>query len=98
MGCRVVLTRLAEGDLAEIVDFIFQENPVAARRVGLEIVAKLRSLEEFPQIGRMVPEFGEENLREIVHSHYRVVYMVYPEASRIEVVRIWHGARGELEI
>jgi len=95
MGCRVVLTRLAEGDLAEIVDFIFQENPVAARRVGLELVAQLRSLEEFPLIG--VSEFGEENLREIVHSHYRIVYRAHPESHQIEVLRIWQGARGELE-
>jgi len=98
MGFRVSLTRLAQADLAEIVDYIFRENPAAARRVGLELVERLRTLEKFPMIGRMVPEFGEENLREIVYSHYRIVYRLHPETTRIDVVRIWHGARGELEV
>ena len=98
MGRQVSLTRLAEGDLEEIVGYIAQDHPRAALKVGQQIIEKLRHLADFPLSGRIVPEFEEENLREIVHSHYRIIYLLHPEQDRIDVIRIWHGARGEPEI
>ncbi len=98
MGRQVSLTRLAESDLEEIVSYIAQDNPRAALKVGRQIVEKLQQLADFPLSGRIVPEFEEENLREIVHSHYRIIYLVHPSQARIDIIRIWHGARGELEI
>jgi len=98
MGHEVVLTLLAEGDLEEIVSFIAEDNPEAALATGRQIIERLEHLTSFPLSGRVVPEFGDDNLREIVHSHYRIVYQIVDEAKRIEVVRIWHGARGDLPL
>jgi len=51
-------------------------------------------LAEFPELGRMVPEFQKPNLREIICRSYRVIYRLQPENKRIQIIRFWHGARG----
>src|SRR5882724_1991175 len=97
MDHKVILSRLAEDDLENIIRFISDDNPEAALRVAADVIKHLRVLEKFPRLGRVVPEFGEEALREIIHSPYRLIYEVNDQAARIEVIRIWHGARGKPE-
>jgi len=48
-------------------------------------------------MGRVVPEYQQENLRERIYQNYRIVYRVQPEA--VEMVAIVHGVRllGEVE-
>ena len=95
MGYAVVLARSAEADLEAIVSYVARDNPQAALRA---LVAALRSPEAFPQLGRVVPEFNQASLREIVRRPYRIIYQVNDAAERIEVIRFWHGARGEPEV
>ena len=94
MGYQVVLSRTAEADLAEIVEYIARDNPAAAVRFGHELVAHTRTLERFPKIGRLVPEFRIETLRELIHGSYRIVYQVDDRKKLIEIARFWHAARG----
>ena len=98
MGYAVVLARSAEADLEAIVSYVARDNPQAAIRLGRALVASLRSLEAFPQLGRVVPEFDQESIREIVRRPYRIIYRVNDAGERIEVIRFWHGARGEPEV
>jgi toxin ParE1/3/4 len=98
MVYKIDLSGAAQRDLEEIVEFISRDKPEIGERVGREIVKHLRMLEKFPRLGRVVPEFGEENLREIIHTPYRLIYEIDDEAHRIVVVRVWHGARSEPEI
>lgn len=49
-------------------------------------------------LGRIVPERGEANLREIIHHRYRIVYRVCEREQCVEVLRFWHGARGKIDI
>jgi len=44
-----------------------------------EAVEKVRRLEQFPRMGRMVPEIQDEALRELIHRSYRIVYFVDAE-------------------
>lgn len=94
MGFTVVLSRIAERDLAGIVEYVARDNPPAAKRVGRSLIEHLRRLEDFPRIGRIVPEFQLETLREVIHKPYRIVYQVSDATSSIEVARFWHAARG----
>ena len=41
--------------------------------------------------GRVVPEAGNEALREIIRGNYRIVYRVKQDA--VEVVTVFHAAR-----
>jgi len=57
-------------------------------------VAHTRTLENFPRIGRVVPEFQIETLRELVHGSYRIIYEIDDEKKLIAAARFWHAARG----
>ena len=48
MGYEVRLTAKARGDLNEIVAYIAQDNPLAAERLGDELVAEADSLSNYP--------------------------------------------------
>ena len=55
------------------------------------IVAAVDRLETHPMLGRMVPEYGDETVREIIVGNYRVVYQF--EESTVGIVAIVHGSR-----
>ena len=94
MGFKIVFTKPAIADLERLVSYIARDNPQAAERFGYEIIAKAEKLDSFPLLGRVVPEFKNEILREIIHRPYRIVYRVREEQKMIEVLRVWHAARG----
>lgn len=56
-----------------------------------EIVGRVERLAEFPESGRIVPEFGLEGVRELLHPPFRVVYRLGP--TRIWIVRVWRSER-----
>jgi toxin ParE1/3/4 len=94
VGYEVVLSRIADADLAEIIEYIAHDNLDAALRVARELLARTRTIGEHPRIGRIVPEFQIETLRELVHGAYRIVYEIDDSKKRIAVARFWHAARG----
>ena len=94
MDFQITLSPRAIRDLQEIVRYVSFDNPTRAESFGRELIAKTKMLISFPQIGRVVPEFDETNVREIIHCSYRIVYRVNHEKHLIEVARFWHGARG----
>jgi plasmid stabilization system protein ParE len=80
--------------LADIVRYVSQHNSDAAARLGYELITRAESLAHFPEIGRMVPEFHQPELREIICRSYRIIYRLKRDHQRIQIVRFWHGARG----
>ena len=50
-----------------------------------------RILERFPQAGRKVPEFDDENIREPVVYSYRIIYRLQNDEALI--VAVIHGKR-----
>ncbi|HWA17580.1 MAG TPA: type II toxin-antitoxin system RelE/ParE family toxin [Devosia sp.] len=82
-------------DLDRLETFLRQQSPLAADRLFLEIADALRILEDFPQIGRLAPDVGEdfrEYLVPVSSSGYVVLYMV---RDAILVVRIRHQRENE---
>ncbi len=95
MDYKVVWTLRSREDLRAISIFIARDNPAAALQLGDVIFQRMDSLRSFPELGRVVPERGEPNIREIVVGNYRVVYRFRREQKTVEILRVWHGARGE---
>ena len=60
-------------------------------RLVQDILAAIERLEDFPESGRIVPEFGIASLREIIHPPFRIVYRLDPH--RVRVVRVWRSER-----
>ena len=68
MAFRVVWSETALADLRDLVRYIARDDRQVAKRFGDLIVTKVQSLQAFPRIGRIVPEYREECLRELINS------------------------------
>ncbi len=64
-----------------------QQVPEVGDRLVKEIVSQIERLVDFPESGRVVPEFNIENLREIIYAPFRIVYRL--DGNKIKIVRIW---------
>jgi len=60
---RYILTEPAAGDLREIVAYLSERSPVAARRVRGELRAAMQRLARFPHIGHLREDLTDEPLR-----------------------------------
>jgi plasmid stabilization system protein ParE len=94
MAYKLIWSPAARDDLHDIVLFIARDNPNRAMSFGYELISETDRLQEFPELGRIVPEYRNDNLREIVFRPYRIVYRVNHEIRLLEITRIWHSARG----
>ena len=81
----------ARDDLKQIHDFIAKDSKYYARKVIQDIVAKTETLNDFPETGRVVPEIGDQNIRELFVYSYRLVYEI--SVGAIEILAIIHGRR-----
>ena len=82
----------AFGDLEAMMAWYEAEGvPHVRIKFSQEIMAHLQVLSGHPDLGRMVPEFQQAYIREIIHLPFRVVY--FREADAITVVRIWRSER-----
>jgi toxin ParE1/3/4 len=82
MDYQVVLSPSARADLRNIVRYISFDAPDRALEFGLFLVSRTRLLAQSPQLGRIVPEFDDPFIREIVVRSYRVVYRLTIRAVR----------------
>lgn len=55
------------------------------------IFEHVETLIDYPDIGRIVPEFDAEHIRELIHAPFRIVYL--RDNSSIQVIRIWRSER-----
>lgn len=82
---------LAIEDLESIAEYIERDSAFYAKAVVSKFLDTARSLVEFPQIGRIVPELGIENIRERFVYSYRLIYQI--NDHDILIVAIIHGRR-----
>jgi toxin ParE1/3/4 len=98
MALELKWTKRASDQLDEIGNYIKADNPSAARREILGIIERAEILLEFPQMGRIYRRTTQAEYREIVVGNYRVLYVLKTAFQRIDIVTVWHGARGEPDI
>ncbi|HZL84339.1 MAG TPA: type II toxin-antitoxin system RelE/ParE family toxin [Candidatus Krumholzibacteria bacterium] len=78
-------------DVESIRDYMNRDSPHFAALVAQRIVDAVEHLGRFPESGRIVPEFGDPRLREVLWRNYRIVYRSSPTV--VEIVTVFHGAR-----
>jgi toxin ParE1/3/4 len=71
--------------------YIRRDNPGAAWRFRQRTEKVLRRLEEFPESGRVIPEFPDLPYREVVIAPYRFFYRL--KGDTVWIVAVWHGAQ-----
>src|SRR5438477_9258943 len=84
-------TALAIERAHEAAEYIARDKPESAERWLQGLFQSVERLRRFPRSGRVVPEFGRPDVREVVHGKYRVVYRLLP--PRVIVVTVRHGRR-----
>jgi toxin ParE1/3/4 len=87
---RLIWTRRATLDLAEIRLYIARNNPAAASRVAARIGQAVARLVDHPNLGRSGREMGTRELV-VTRTRYVVAYRIDQES--VTVLAVIHGAR-----
>lgn len=72
--------------LFKVHQYIAHDSKRYAKRVIQDITDKVKTLTDLPRLGRVVPEIGEENVREIGMYSYRIMYEVMRDTITIHGV------------
>lgn len=88
-----IAVRFAESavlDLEVIKRWYAEQNvPEVGDRLVAEIFERIEALRDHPEMGRMVAEFGQMFLRELIQPPFRVVYR--HEQRTVLIVRVWRS-------
>jgi toxin ParE1/3/4 len=85
---RVIWSAEAVRCLRQIVDYIAQDSPGAARKVAARLLLRSQRLEQLPLPGRHMHEYPADELYELLERPYRMIYRRTHEG--IEIVTIKH--------
>lgn len=88
---KVRFTPSARTQFLAALSYIRGDNPPAAMIFRNRTEKILRRLEDFPESGRIIPEFPELPYREVIIPPYRFFYKI--KVDTVWVVAIWHGAQ-----
>ena len=91
MSRRVLFTPAARAQFLAALAYIAADDPAAARALRERAEESLSRLSDFPESGRVLPEFPDLPFREVVVSPYRFFYRVKYYA--VCVVAAWHSAQ-----
>lgn len=79
-------------DLEAIRDWYAGESvPEVGLRLVAEVIARAETLQAHPDMGRVVPEFDQVSVRELIHPPFRIVYKREPR--KVRIVRVWRSER-----
>jgi toxin ParE1/3/4 len=91
MARKIIWSKHAVGSLEDICVYIARDSQRYAAHFAQRIISAIELTSEFPEIGRVVPEYNNPALREKILGNYRIVYRL--KESVIEIVIIVHGSR-----
>jgi plasmid stabilization system protein ParE len=91
MARRIIWTETAWCDLEELADYIAKDSSFYAAAFVCEVLDASRSLTYFAERGRIVPEFGDQTIRELLVRRYRLIYKIAKDI--VYILGFIHGAR-----
>lgn len=89
---KIVWTELSISDLKEIFEFIAEDSDRYATLTVNKIYHRAQVLTDNPSLGRIVPEFNEKSIRELIEGNYRIIYRI-KTGLQIDILRVYHSAR-----
>ncbi|MFN6479910.1 type II toxin-antitoxin system RelE/ParE family toxin [Nostoc sp. DedQUE07] len=91
MAYQVVWSSKALEDVEAIATYISRDSTAYAAAVVQSIIDVTRHLSNFPLSGRIVPEFGDDTIREKFVYSYRVIYRIQDDT--LTIAAVIHGKR-----
>ena len=90
--CRITFAASAVADLEAIREWYADQSvPDVGDRLVRGVIKRVERLADFPESGRVVPEFDAPRLREVIQPPFRIVYRL--DEDRVRIVRVWRSAR-----
>ena len=87
---KVRWTPQAADDLEAIYEFIARDSPHYAQITVEGMIAAIDRLEQFPMLGRHVPETSQADVRELIKPPYRIVYRT---GEIVKIPTVFRGSR-----
>ena len=84
----VIWSAEAQAQLATIHEHVAQDAPRDADALIRRLIDRVVQLETVPRSGRRVPEYPDDDLRELLSRPYRIIYRQRDE--ELEVVTVMH--------
>jgi toxin ParE1/3/4 len=88
---KILFTPTGRRQFLEAIAYIHHDTPSAAVSFRRKAESTLSRLKEFPESGRLLPEFPDLPFREVIVKPYRFFYRVQDNA--VWIVAVWHGAQ-----
>ena len=93
---QVSWTRLATEDLKGIYDYISRDSIKYTKINIVKLKYSTNILRKYPLIGKPVPEFNNETIRELIEGNYRIIYKVI-NSQKVYILTIHHSSRVFIE-
>ena len=78
-------------DIESIATYIEKDSPFYAKSIVSKIFEKAEILKDFSELGRVIPETNNSNIREIFIYSYRLMYQINEDT--VLFVAVVHGKR-----
>ena len=88
---KVFWTDTAVDHLSALYNQIAQTSTPAAQALIDRLTRRSKQISTFPNSGRIVPEFANDRIREIIEGKYRIIYTI--QSNQIEILAVLHGAQ-----
>ena len=85
---KIIWTETGISSLENIIDFISKDSEYYASNFCKKVIQFIETLKSFPEIGRIVPEYNIDELRELIYQNYRIIYKI--SKKNINIVYIGH--------
>jgi len=85
-------TNRALSDLEEIGNYIEKDSSKYASITLKGIFSSAMLLKDFPDLGRIVPEFNNPIIKELIHGNYRIIYKK-SKTDKVEIITVHHSAK-----
>jgi toxin ParE1/3/4 len=82
---------LVAHDLKTIHSYIKVDSKFYADQQIQKLIKRVDQLENFPESGRIVPEFSTQQIRELIEGNYRIVY--YLDLTSVFILRVHHSSQ-----
>jgi len=86
---KIFWTKEALLRLQEIEEYISRDNPISAIEFVDKLITVAETIIDNPKKGRIVPELSLENIRELLHQNYRIVYLV--KKNSVDILTVFEG-------
>lgn len=86
---------MAKTDLVLIKAYISKDSVYYANKTIYDIKERINTLLLFPYMGRYVPKYDINSIRELIYKSYRIIYYV-SSSNDIYILKILHHSQNIL--